>query len=495
MIRLFIFSFICFSQSVYSQGDTLVVSLQQTIEMAQLGGPEVKIAQTSFSNSYWFHQSFLANYRPQMVLSGTLPNLDRSIQAITLPDGTLKFVGQSFMRNDISLNLNQGIPLTGGRLFAGTGLSRLDVFASDNAPAFASYRSTLISVGFIQPLFGFNNLKWAKKVQPLRYEESRRNYSENLEQVAYEAANLFFDVLVAQINLEAAQRDKANSDTLFVISKGRFDVGRIAEVELLQIELRVMDAEADLAQSMLNLQTSTERLRDFLGIQGVVNFKMIPPSEIPEFMVDAEKALDFARRYRSESVGYDRRLEEAKSDVAEAQANRGLNVDLSFSFGLSQSGETLNQALSDPLDQEQFQLSLNVPIADWGKSKADMQIALSTEELIRLQVDQDRINFEREIIIRVQQFDLVRQQVNRALKSYEIAQKRLDITRKRYRIGNILVTDLNQAIQEEANSRRSYMNALRSYWLAYYDLRRLTLYDFENNQALVRKAEDVVRGR
>ncbi len=483
------------SGQLYAQTDTLVVTLEQTIDMAQSGGPEVQIAQTSFSNSYWSYQSFLADYRPQMVLSGTLPDLDRSIDAITLPDGSLKFVSQSFMRNDLNLSLNQGIALTGGRLFAGTGLSRLDVFANDNNPAFASYRSTLISVGVIQPLFGFNRLKWAKKVQPLRYEESRRGFSENLEQVAYEAANLFFDVLVAQINLEAAKRDKLNSDTLFAISQGRFEVGRIAEVELLQIELRVMDAEADLAQSQLNLQTSTERLRDYLGIKNPVTFKMIPPAAIPDFLVDVDQALDYARRYRSESIALDRRLEEAKMDVAEAKANRGVNVDLSFSFGLSQSGETIDEALSEPLDQEQFQLGLNIPIADWGKSKADMQIALSNEELTRLQVGQDRINFEREIIIRVQQFDLVRQQVKRSIKSYEIAQKRLDITRKRYRIGNILVTDLNQAIQEEANSRRTYMNALRNFWLAYYDMRRLTLFDFENNQALVRKAEDVVRGR
>ena len=32
------------------------------------------------------------------------------------------------------------------------------------------------------------------------------------------------------------------------------------------------------------------------------------------------------------------------------------------------------------------------------------------------------------------------------------------------------------------------MSALRNYWLAYYELRNLTLYDFEKGQPLLRAA-------
>ena len=47
------------------------------------------------------------------------------------------------------------------------------------------------------------------------------------------------------------------------------------------------------------------------------------------------------------------------------------------------------------------------------------------------------------------------------------------------------VTELNLAISEEANARRSYVAALRNFWLAYYDLRQITLYDFRNQESLV----------
>ena len=190
-------------------------------------------------------------------------------------------------------------------------------------------------------------------------------------------------------------------------------------------------------------------------------------------------------------IAFDRRLLEAQSSVVEAKRSTGPQADLFVSFGLSQTGEQLSEAYISPLDQEVVNIGLNVPIADWGKAKARREVAQSNAELTQLQVAQERVNFDREVLVKVQQFDLVREQVRIALRSYEIAQKRLGITRQRYLVGNILITDLNLALQEEASSRRGYISALRNFWLAYYDLRRLTLFDYERNVPLVRATPSI----
>ena len=46
-------------------------------------------------------------------------------------------------------------------------------------------------------------MKWDRKIRPLEYEIAEREYSEDLEQVAFEATGLFFQVLNAQLALEA----------------------------------------------------------------------------------------------------------------------------------------------------------------------------------------------------------------------------------------------------------------------------------------------------
>lgn len=494
-MRYFFFALLLAGSASFAlaQRDTLHLSLSETILLAQRDAPDVQINQTAFSNDYWRYKSFQADYRPIISLGATLPNLNRTIEAITQPNGQDLFIPRSLMRNTMDLSIRQGIALTGGQIFARTGLERLDIFATNGKEGFINYLSTPISIGFVQPLFGFNALRWNKKIEPMAYEESRRQYSEGLEDVAFDAANLFFEVLIAQLNYEAAVRDKANADTLYVISKGRFEVGRIAEVELLQIELNAMRADADLGQSRLDKQTSTENLRNFLGIQQGVEFNLEAPGEIPSFIIDAEQALEYAKKYRSDMIRLDRQVQQAAMNVAQAKAQRGFQADIRASFGLSQTSSQFSDAYKDPLDQELFQIGLNIPIADWGKSQAVMEIARSNEELTKLQVGQEQVNFERGILVKVQQFDQVRSQVQLAERTYEIALKRLSITRQRYRIGNILVTDLNLAIQEEASARQAYISALRGFWLAYYELRRLTLFDFATGTPLVKSPEASLR--
>ncbi|MCB0651131.1 MAG: TolC family protein [Saprospiraceae bacterium] len=476
------------SCSLIGQTDTLSLSLMQTIKIAQRDGIDLRFADVSFQNNYWQYQAFLAKLRPQLNLRGEIPNINRSIEPIILPDGTEAFINRSLMSNSARINLQQSIPLTGGQIFAQTGLRRIDLFSAVNNTNI-SYLSTPVSVGFVQPIFGFNSLKWEKRIAPLQYEESIKKYSEDFEKIAYDATGYFFEVLIAQLNLQAAYRDKANADTLYVISKGRYDVGKIAETEVMQMELQAMRANTTLSESILNLQTATERLRNFMGIQQEVAFKLVPPEDIPTFETDATEALELANRNRANALARQRRMLEAERTLAQARANTRPSFDLYASFGLSQTANNLEEVYRKPLDQEVFTLGFDIPIADWGKSNAAKQIAKANAELVRLQVEQDAVNFEREVLVRVQQFKLVKDQVNLAKRSYDLAQRRLDITQKRYLIGKIGPTDLNLAITEESSARRSYYSALSSYWLAHYYLRGLTLYDFENGVSLVKETK------
>lgn len=293
------------------------------------------------------------------------------------------------------------------------------------------------------------------------------------------------------MDVQAAQRDKANADTLLNISRGRFEVGRIAETELLQIELSSMNADAALQLAQLELQSGTEELRNFLGIQQSTFFKLEPPENIPDFEIDLNSALQHARQNRSDMVAFQRRLVEADQAVAEAKANSGLQLNLSGEFSLSQISNDFDEAFKDPLDNQTLLLGFEIPIADWGKAKARLETACSNRELERMNVEQDRVNFEQEIILKVKQFDLIRNQVALSYRAYDVSQKREQMTRNRYFIGKIGITDLNIAIAEKENARKNYIDALEVFWLAYYDLRRITLYDFERNVSLVRQVSDV----
>jgi len=230
-------------------------------------------------------------------------------------------------------------------------------------------------------------------------------------------------------------------------------------------------------------------LRNYLGIREVVEFKLTPPDDLPNFTVDATKALEEAKKNRSKSVELTRRLMEAEMRLAQAKGDAGINASVTGLIGLSQTGNTLSKAYRSPLDREEVAIQLNIPIADWGKAKAQMEIAKAEREFNIMDVEQERINFEREVLLNVQQFDMIKNQVNLAFRAFEISEKREEITRKRYLIGKIEVIDLNLAIREKNEALAAYMRSLRAYWTSYYQLRSLTLYDFENGKTLVKSVD------
>lgn len=477
-----------FSVNLSAQTDTMAVSLEEIVALAQSDAPDALVAEMQMRNRYWAYQSVLSNYKPGLIFRGQLPTLDRRISLITAPNGTTAFVKVSNLQNAATLSLNQNIAATGANVYAGTGLSRLDQL-NPGVPNTHSYFSNPFFFGFNQPILGFNSLKWDKKIAPLRYQEATREYAEQTESVGYDASALFFEVFIAQLNLRSARQDKANADTLYNISKGRFDVGRIAETELLQIELSAMNANAAVQRALLDLQTGTERLRNFLGLKKSVFFRMNAPEDIPDFTVNPEEALKYANSSRSDVVRFERTLVEAEADVAQAKANRGFQFSLGGEVGFSNRADNLSNAYKSLDDQEYLGVNIQVPILDWGRGEAILETALTNQELSKLQVEQQRVNFEQEILLKVKQFDLLRNQVELSKRAYDVSLKREEMTRNRYYIGKIDVLDLGVAVTEKESARVGYMNSLRAFWLAFYDLRRSTLFDFERNVSLVRRVE------
>ncbi|HEX3010221.1 MAG TPA: TolC family protein, partial [Bacteroidales bacterium] len=186
---------------------------------------------------------------------------------------------------------------------------------------------------------------------------------------------------------------------------------------------------------------------------------------------------------------------EAKRDVAKAKGQRGRNINLFASYGLTHTeAEDIPTVYSDPFQNEQrLQVGVQIPILDWGQGKGRVKMAQSQQELVDVQVSQDQIDFEQNIYVQVMQFNLQDDQVKIASTAERIAQSRYDVTKQRFLIGKIDVLNLNDALKEKDSSKRAYIESLRNYWNFFYNLRQLTLYDFMQKQSLDQDFDVIVK--
>jgi outer membrane protein TolC len=464
-----------------ARGDTVTMSLTQVIALAQQRSSSAAEARNRYRASYWQNHVQEASFLPTLTLHGTVPEFTRSISKLTLPDGREAFVPQSFAGSGLRLSIAKAVRLTGGEVFVESELQRLDLF-DHSTPA--SYLSRPVSVGLRQPLFAFNSYKWQDKIEPLRFEQSRREYVEEMESVAISAAQSFFDLLSAQDQLTMARATCASNETLLAVAQKRRAVGNISEDQLLQTQLASLNAQLDLQRSELDLQARRYQFRSYVGLEEGEEVIPLVTYDVPDIEVDVSTALSNAHVHRSDMVGFDRRVLEAHRDVAEARASGGRGLNLFASYGLSQSTQALNDVFRRGGEQQQFILSLEMPILDWGRSEARRQLAESNRDLALQSVQRSRADFDQDVTMKALQFKVQRDRVTLAATADEIAQRRFEAARKRFTRGEITASDIHLALSEKDYARRNHVDAMRGFWIAYFDLRRSTLFDFETQRPI-----------
>ncbi len=467
------------------------LTLAETIQLAQERSPDALINIHRFRRSYWEYRSFRAGYLPNVTLSGTLPNFSRSIDAITQQDGSESYRDRTLSRYSADIALTQRIGLTGGEVFLQSGLQRLDNFYTDTSTT--QFLSTPVSIGFRQPIFGYNNYKWDKQIEPMVYEEAKRQYLESREQVAITATNHFFNLLMAQVERGIALKNQANYDTLYNIAKGRYILGKIAENELLQLELNLLRANAAVENADLNYQNMLFKFKSYLRLTVNQNLVLIPPAETPHFSINVDEAVNEAHTNTSSGLSFERRMLEAESQVSMARLDGRFDAEIYASYGLTQTADKLPDVYKNPLDEERVSLGLTIPILDWGQARGRIRMAESNYDLVKTSIEQERIDFDQDIYLKVMQFSMQQNQLMIAAKSDTVAQKRFDVTQKRYMIGKVNdVLELNNAQIDNDNAKVSYYNALKSYWNNYYELRKSTLFDFEKGAKIFVDPENLI---
>ncbi len=457
-----------------------VFSITEVITKAQTQSPIFKQTETRLQNSYWQFRYYKSNYSPQIRARSNQGALYiNSITPIRQPDGSIVYLPVNQLNPGVNFSLEQPIQWTNATLSVNTSYN----YYKDLITQSSQWNGAPMYVQLDQPLLSYNQLKWDRKIQPIRFEESKRDYAEAMESISRDAVNYFFTLMDAQINLQIAKYNLANNDTIYKIEKGRYNIGTTSEDKLLQVELQLLRSRQDVGQANLALQTASLDLRNYIGLRNGESFELALPEEIPVFSVSEDEALEYAKKTRSAYVAFERRKMEAESNVARTRGQL-YQVGVTAAFGLNNTGQSISDLYRDPSRQQVANISFNVPIVDWGRRRAQMQTAYANKKLQDYVIAQDEVLFEQQILTQVRQFEMLYLQVEITKKSDEVALKRYNVAQNRYLIGKIDITNLNIALTEKDNAKRGYINALRGFWTAYYDLRRLTLYDFSESKYL-----------
>ncbi len=327
------------------------LSLQDAIEIAKDQSPDALNSKQTFRASFWEYKSFKATKLPLLSLDATLPQFQRTIsQQTDINTGQQVFVPQQYISSNANLSISQSIGITGGSVFLRSGLEA--VYNINDSSITASFLSTPVNVGLVQPIFQYNPYKWDRKIQPMKYSQAKQKFLEDVEQISITTTNYFFTLLNAQIELKIAYTNLSNYDTLFRIAKGRYQLGKIAENDLLLLELNFLKAQAAVENTELSLDNALFRFKSYLRIKDTIPIELMPPSSIDFFTVNPDEAVQLSQTNSSTYLDFQKRLLEASRDVNQARLTGRFDAELTAIVGLTKNANTLGAAYQNPLDQQ-----------------------------------------------------------------------------------------------------------------------------------------------
>lgn len=462
-----------FSTCIYAQQ---YITLQDAVELAQKQSLSYKIAVNSHQSSEWNYRSYLISKKPLLNLSGTLPDYSRSINKVTIASGEDIFVSQNQAYSSVYLSLQQNVTATGGILSLGYNLNRIDVFGSNGS---VSYSSVPVAVSYTQSAIGYNQFRWLKKTEPVKFELADRKFVSDMEDIGLATIDKFFTVLLAQIQKELTAKKLANSDSLLQIAQERFKLGTVGKSELLQLKLNILEARKALTQDSVNLFLARQELSLYLNMDPASLWSITLPEEAAYFTVAYPDALERARNNSQAVLEFRLQRLQAEQNVAEVTAANKMQFTISANFGYSNTAPDLPKLFNHMNSQQNLSIGFSVPILDWGSASTKRRRAEADLSLTQHQIEQGQIEMEQEVALQLSKWSLLPQQLEVARESREMAEENYELEKQRFLRGLISLNDLNIAESNKESTVTAFYEAEKQYWELYFTIRKLTLYDFE----------------
>ena len=457
------------------------LTLADAVSLAQKQGVSAEASREALAAARARDRAFGARLLPQVSIGGMAANYNHAIVPVLQPTGETQFRPQSQNESTMGLTVTQPLPWLGSTLSVGSYLDRVDITGNASSRI---YNSKPVVVSLTQDLFKPRTLLWDSRAQELRASLAERQYLESREDLALNTSSAFFDYYAGTVALQNALTNAAVNDTLYTLNKGRFEVGKIGENDLLQSELQLLRARASVDGAKLERDRSESALRRLINVHNADTLAVVPPQDVPT--IDADPDVAVREALKNASITEQAMLDSvnARRTGTEAKLNNGFGARVQASYGMNQTSNLLGLAYASPLPQQQLQVQVSMPLFQWGGGRADVQAARASEAQVASASRGRREQLVEDARYAALQLTQSQRMLAIAAKADTVAQKRFDVAKARYLIGKIGVSDLYIAQNEKDQALESYVQALRSYWVNYYRLRRVTLYDFAQRSEL-----------
>jgi outer membrane protein TolC len=327
--------------------------------------------------------------------------------------------------------------------------------------------------------------KLTKSIEEKRNEKAAKDYYSSITDIQREAIRLFMDLVLVKVGMDIALKNETISDTLLQASTVKFDNGRMAEHEYLQMKLQAVNDCYATENYKKEYEICRRRLLDYFGItDNYDNYLVLNPEFDLPALLDFNRVMEHAEKNNPFVLNQQIKRIDAERNIYNAKIQNRITGNISFNLGTNQYAPALPDAFRKLASQQSLTVGLQVPVFQWGINKNSYKIAQNNFEMTKLDIDRDNAGFYNDLKEQVNNYNHNVNLMTLAESSFELAVMQYEASVSKFNLGKMSIYELGLAQKEVFFSMNRYYLAMKEVWDGYYTLRHLTLFDFVANRDL-----------
>lgn len=270
----------------------------------------------------------------------------------------------------------------------------------------------------------------------------------------------FHQALLARENVEVAERDASFNERLQKEAEKRKDAGTAGREDVLNFTVRAVQADNEAIGARRDLHTARIALAELLHLTPAElpnRVSLAEPDSEPETVPDVAAEVQFARSRRPDLQAARRQLEQAKTELTSARSDNYPQVS---GFASAARTRTENSGAADGTDDD---ISLGIAVSwnafDAGLTKAGVEAAAARVAETRHELAGLTTRISAEVRRQHEQLAAALEQLELAENVLNMTREIRDIVTRKYSVGQVTVTRLNQTQTDLVRAESQYAAA------------------------------------
>lgn len=289
-------------------------------------------------------------------------------------------------------------------------------------------------------------------------QSARLNFDRQRLQLEGQVIDDYYDLVQSVRELEIEEQRLAQSRANLELAQRKFEVGLIAEVEALRLQVEMLQAEATYDQAQTDIELRRDLLRETLGLDVWEPITIDTDVQYEIHPIDAQRALEIGLARRTDMKRAEIFEEINELNLVEIRRRNGINATFGANVSMQGRGSEIS-AVSDNFERNRWgvDLQISLPLIDSGQRQANISQARIALEQSRLGREQQRRLIIQQVRDATRRVHEAERQIDLRQAALEFAQRTYDVEQSRFELG---LADSQQLLQAQGNLTQARINAL-----------------------------------